>query len=181
MLGLGETEEEILRVACRPAGARGRYLHHRPVSRPLGEEPSGAEVLLRRRSSPTWAAGEGARLPPRRVGSAGPQFLYGPSCRRIHRRDGACRRSRSLTRIEPKIATESKTAPDRHGGSGIRVSHVCGGDGACGTCRIEVVEGWDHLTPQTPDEIYKELEAPYRLSCQCRLLGDVVVRVAPIE
>ena len=64
---------------------------------------------------------------------------------------------------------------------GIRVSHVCGGDGACGTCRIEVVEGWDHLTPQTPDEIYKELEAPYRLSCQCRLMGDVVVRVAPIE
>jgi ferredoxin len=63
----------------------------------------------------------------------------------------------------------------------IRVSQICGGDGACGTCRIEVVEGWDHLTPQTPDEIYKELEEPYRLSCQAKLLDDVVIRVAKIE
>jgi 2Fe-2S ferredoxin len=64
---------------------------------------------------------------------------------------------------------------------GVRVSHVCGGDGACGTCRIEVVEGWDNLTPPTPDETYKELEPPYRLSCQSKLLGDVTVKVAKIE
>jgi uncharacterized 2Fe-2S/4Fe-4S cluster protein (DUF4445 family) len=63
----------------------------------------------------------------------------------------------------------------------VGVSHVCGGDGACGTCRIEVISGWEQLTPQTPDETYKELEAPYRLSCQARLLGDVVVKVAKIE
>lgn len=63
----------------------------------------------------------------------------------------------------------------------IPISRVCGGDGACGTCRIEVLEGWDHLTPQTPDEIYKEMDAPYRLSCQTRLLGDAVVRIAKIE
>ncbi len=64
---------------------------------------------------------------------------------------------------------------------GIQISHVCGGDGACGTCRVEVVEGWDQLTPPTPDETYKELEPPYRLSCQSRLIGDVVVKVARIE
>lgn len=63
----------------------------------------------------------------------------------------------------------------------VRVSHVCGGDGACGTCRIEVVEGAANLTPPTPDETYKEIEPPYRLSCQCKLLGDVVVKVAKIE
>jgi adenylate cyclase len=63
----------------------------------------------------------------------------------------------------------------------VSLSHVCGGDGACGTCRIEVVEGWDQLTPPTPDETYKELEAPYRLSCQAKLLGNVVVKVAKIE
>ena len=63
----------------------------------------------------------------------------------------------------------------------IALSHVCGGDGACGTCRIEVLEGWDHLSPPTPDETYKELEAPYRLSCQAKLLGDVVAEVAKIE
>ena len=64
---------------------------------------------------------------------------------------------------------------------GVRISHVCGGDGACGTCRIEVVEGWDKLTPPTPDETYKELDPPYRLSCQSKLIEDVVVKVAKIE
>jgi uncharacterized 2Fe-2S/4Fe-4S cluster protein (DUF4445 family) len=64
---------------------------------------------------------------------------------------------------------------------GVRVSHVCGGDGACGTCRIKVIDGWDNLTPPTPDETYKELEDPYRLSCQAKLIGDVIVEVAKIE
>ena len=64
---------------------------------------------------------------------------------------------------------------------GITISHVCGGDGACGTCRVEVVEGWDNLTPPTPDETYKELDPPYRLSCQSKLIADVIVKVAKIE
>jgi len=64
---------------------------------------------------------------------------------------------------------------------GITISHVCGGDGACGTCRVEVMEGWERMSPPTPDETYKELEAPYRLSCQSKLLADVVVKVARIE
>ena len=63
----------------------------------------------------------------------------------------------------------------------VRVSSVCGGDGACGTCRIEVVDGWERLSPPTPDETYKELDPPHRLSCQAKLLGDVVVKVAPVE
>ena len=65
---------------------------------------------------------------------------------------------------------------------GVSISHVCGGDGACGTCRVEVVGScWNLLTPPTPDETYKELEAPYRLSCQAKLIGDVIVKVARIE
>jgi ferredoxin len=63
----------------------------------------------------------------------------------------------------------------------VRLSHVCGGDGACGTCRIEVVDGWSNLTPPTPDETYKEIDRPYRLGCQAKLAGDVVVKVARIE
>jgi ferredoxin len=63
----------------------------------------------------------------------------------------------------------------------VIISHVCGGDGACGTCRIEVVEGWDNLTPPTPDETYKELDPPYRLSCQAKLVADVIVKVAKID
>lgn len=74
-----------------------------------------------------------------------------------------------------------KTLLSIAGELGVRVSHVCGGDGACGTCRIEVVSGWNNLTPPTPDETYKELEEPYRLSCQSKLIGDVVVKVAKID
>ena len=64
---------------------------------------------------------------------------------------------------------------------GIEISHICGGDGACGTCRIEVVEGWNNLTPQTPDELSREVATPHRLSCQARVVGDVAVRIARIE
>jgi ferredoxin len=65
---------------------------------------------------------------------------------------------------------------------GVEISHVCGGDGACGTCRVEVTGScWDMLTPPTPDETYKELDPPYRLSCQAKLIGDVIVKVAKIE
>ena len=74
-----------------------------------------------------------------------------------------------------------KTLLSCAGAMGVQVSHVCGGDGACGTCRIEVVQGWENLTPPTPDETYKELEAPHRLSCQAKLAGDVIVKVAKIE
>jgi adenylate cyclase len=74
-----------------------------------------------------------------------------------------------------------KTLLSCAGELGVRVSSVCGGDGACGTCRIELVEGWDNLTPPTPDETYKELDPPYRLSCQAKLISDVVVKVAKIE
>ena len=63
----------------------------------------------------------------------------------------------------------------------VVISHVCGGDGACGTCRVEVVRGAGNLTPPTPDETYKEIEPPHRLSCQAKLLGDVIVKVAKIE
>jgi len=63
----------------------------------------------------------------------------------------------------------------------IAISHECGGDGACGTCRIEVVEGWERLSPMTMDELARDLERPYRLSCQAKATGDVVVRIARIE
>jgi ferredoxin len=64
---------------------------------------------------------------------------------------------------------------------GVVISHVCGGDGACGTCRVEVLQGSNNLTPPTPDETYKEIEEPHRLSCQAKLVGDILVNVAKIE
>lgn len=83
----------------------------------------------------------------------------------------------NLTAEFPAGKTLLSCAGEMH----VRVSSVCGGDGACGTCRIEVIDGWDLLTQPTPDETYKELEPPHRLSCQAKLIGDVVVKVAPVE
>ena len=59
--------------------------------------------------------------------------------------------------------------------------HICGGLGHCTTCAVIPVSGAENLTPPNPEETYKEIEAPHRLSCQARLLGDVVVKVAKID
>lgn len=57
----------------------------------------------------------------------------------------------------------------------------CGGNGQCGTCVVEVVEGLDHLSPRTtPEERHlKKKPATYRLSCQTKVNGDVTVRTKP--
>ena len=53
--------------------------------------------------------------------------------------------------------------------------------GICGTCLIQVEEGYDSLTPPTPDE-YEALEvyAPgntkARLGCQVRLTGNAAIK-----
>lgn len=63
----------------------------------------------------------------------------------------------------------------------VVIDHICGGDGACGTCRVEILEGWDHLTPRTQDEIGREIDRPYRLACQTRANSNTVVKVASVE
>lgn len=51
--------------------------------------------------------------------------------------------------------------------------------GICATCLVQVLEGWEHLPPQTEDEaevveLYSEL--PHcRLACQLRLKEDVTL------
>lgn len=64
---------------------------------------------------------------------------------------------------------------------GIEISHICGGEGACGTCRVEIIEGWDRLNPQTPEETSRDMKPPYRLACQTSVRGDIVVRIAAID
>ncbi len=57
----------------------------------------------------------------------------------------------------------------------------CHGNGLCGTCVMEIVEGAQNLTPKTLREKFKLRSKPanYRLSCQCQVLGDVVCITAP--
>lgn len=66
---------------------------------------------------------------------------------------------------------------------GVPLNHVCGGNASCSTCRVHVVEGWDLLTGIEDEEkgiLEREwLDPPYRLACQARVKGDVVVTIPP--
>ncbi len=55
-------------------------------------------------------------------------------------------------------------------------------EGDCGTCLMQVLEGWNNLSSPSvlEDKILRELMAGkhYRLACQAQVLGDVVVKPA---
>ena len=63
---------------------------------------------------------------------------------------------------------------------GVNISHICGGNGICSTCRVEVVAGRENLSPINPQEIAYELGETCRLGCQARVNGNVGVRVLMI-
>jgi len=68
---------------------------------------------------------------------------------------------------------------------GITLRHDCGGFATCSTCRVWVQDGMAHLSEIDLDEenMLEEaaLSAPYRLSCQAKILGDVIVRIEAEE
>jgi ferredoxin len=60
----------------------------------------------------------------------------------------------------------------------------CRGNGLCGTCVMEIVEGLENLSAPTRRERFKLKGRPenHRLSCQCQVMGDVVcVTAAALE
>ncbi|TGE21142.1 2Fe-2S iron-sulfur cluster-binding protein [Hymenobacter metallicola] len=61
--------------------------------------------------------------------------------------------------------------------------HACGAKGRCTTCRLEVVEGLEHLTPPTEAELrYRaagRLLPHERLTCQARLPEGQVLGRTP--
>ena len=63
--------------------------------------------------------------------------------------------------------------------AGLPVASSCHGDGVCGKCRIQVVEGRENLSPINAVEalVRERLRVPpeYRISCQTLVLGDVVI------
>jgi adenylate cyclase len=64
--------------------------------------------------------------------------------------------------------------------AGIPFAHACGGQGACSTCRVFVVEGWAACTAPTPKErvIAERLGFTdrFRLACQTGVTAPVTVR-----
>ena len=59
--------------------------------------------------------------------------------------------------------------------------HACGGKGRCTTCKAQIMEGEENISPLSRVEMnFREkglLELNERLVCQCRLLGDATVRI----
>ena len=65
---------------------------------------------------------------------------------------------------------------------GFPLTHDCGGNASCTTCRLEVECGGENLSEIDFDEqdlLDREnlIEAYHRLGCQARVTGEVVVRV----
>jgi len=81
-------------------------------------------------------------------------------------------------KVEVKEGTDLKKIIHENGWS---IPLACE-DGVCGVCLIKVLEGAENLTPVT-DKEKMTLGAmglntgEFRLSCQCRVNGDVVIDV----
>lgn len=66
--------------------------------------------------------------------------------------------------------------------AGLPVASSCHGDAVCGKCRIEIKNGAEHLSkPEAAEQIVSRrirIQPPYRVSCQVRVVGDIVVDTA---
>lgn len=61
----------------------------------------------------------------------------------------------------------------------VPMDAACGGFACCNSCRVDVLEGGDSLSPlQEEEEPFLETGAQ-RLGCQAQLGGDVTIRLAP--
>jgi ferredoxin len=56
------------------------------------------------------------------------------------------------------------------------IPFACGGEGICGSCLVEVIEGMKNLSPPTEAEkdFLGEDVSKQRLACQCRILKNTV-------
>lgn len=80
-------------------------------------------------------------------------------------------------RAEARAGTSVLEAADA---LAVRIGRVCGGQGTCSTCRVEVVSGAENLSPAGENELAYGLAAGVRLACQARIEGDVGVRVVAV-
>ena len=63
--------------------------------------------------------------------------------------------------------------------AGIALTSICGGEGICGQCRVQVLSG--EVSPITDEEKYalndSEIKDGYRLACSTKAFGDVRLHV----
>ena len=73
-------------------------------------------------------------------------------------------------------ATEGARIMDIARDSGIDIDAPCAGNGTCGKCRVQVLEGSVDSKP-TRHISADDYDAGWRLSCESRVIGDVVIAV----
>ena len=59
----------------------------------------------------------------------------------------------------------------------ISINQSCGGNGTCGTCRVEILRGLESLPGQTEVEKEFNLLVNQRQSCQTELNSDLTVKI----
>lgn len=89
-------------------------------------------------------------------------------------------RFKSKETIEVELEQElSLLSAANRGQAGL--NHRCGGHARCGTCKVRIVEGSEHLSEMGASEkrILGILKAApeERLACQCWAKGEVTVEV----
>lgn len=68
--------------------------------------------------------------------------------------------------------------------NGIPLDHNCGGNCACSTCHVIILEGMENLSEMRDDEedmldTAVGLTLQSRLGCQAQVKGDVTVMIPP--
>ncbi len=62
--------------------------------------------------------------------------------------------------------------------AGININSECGGEGVCGRCKVQIVEGAvDRNTSSTTFLTKDEIQKGYVLACQTEVHNDLVVSV----
>ena len=62
--------------------------------------------------------------------------------------------------------------------NGVFLPSACGGKGSCGQCKLQVVEGGGEiLDSERPHFSRKEIKDHWRLGCQCKVKGDMSLKV----
>lgn len=87
----------------------------------------------------------------------------------------------NLGRKELEVNNEAKSVLAHLQDHFVDWMHACGAKGRCTTCKMEVIDGFNHLEELTSAEIKyrnsRELLVNERLACQARLKGDIVIKV----
>ncbi len=76
-------------------------------------------------------------------------------------------------------ADDGETILDAAMKAGVYINASCGGNGSCGKCRIKVIEG-NVVSTRHPKISRTDHDNGYRLACNSRPQGDVIVEV-PLE